>query len=107
MVFTILAILHELMQKPKVTACYIAQKYEISQRSVYRYINHLSASGFPITTTLGKNGGISLNKSFCLNNICYTKTQICFLLTLCTKCPYQNSQTKQLIFLLKQVLQKA
>lgn len=93
MIFTILAILHELMQKQKITADYIAQKYEISVRSVYRYVNHLSASGFPILTNPGKNGGIYIDEKFKINNIFKTKTQVCFLLTLCHRCPNQNKMT--------------
>lgn len=104
MIFTILSILHELMKNQKVTASFIAEKYEISVRSVYRYINHLSASGFPILTTPGKNGGICIDKRFDFNNIFETKTQICYLLTLCYRCPFKNKTTLKLCEILKQVL---
>lgn len=104
MVFTILSILHELMKNQKVTATHIAEKYEISVRSVYRYVNHLSASGFPILTTPGKNGGIHIDKNVNFNNIFKTKTQVCYLMTLCFRCPLQNETTRQLYETLKQIL---
>ena len=37
--YLLLAILLELLKKEKVPAKYIADKYEISTRTVYRYLN--------------------------------------------------------------------
>lgn len=59
-----LALLLELLKKEKVPAKYIADKYEISTRTVYRYLNNLETAGVPTITYPGKNGGIGIDKRF-------------------------------------------
>ena len=54
-----------------VTAKYLATKYNMSVRSIYRYIDILSMS-IPIATKSGKNGGIYILNTFNLNNIFLT-----------------------------------
>ncbi|WP_347723097.1 helix-turn-helix transcriptional regulator [Lysinibacillus capsici] len=48
----------------KITAKEIAEKLEINIRSVYRYINSLSASGVPIIAETGHHGGYTLLNNF-------------------------------------------
>ncbi len=55
-----------LANKEKTTAKEIAENFEISPRSVYRYIDELSMAGLPIFTQLGRYGGIKLMKNFLL-----------------------------------------
>ena len=62
--YLLLAILLELLKKEKVPAKYIADKYEISTRTVYRYLNDLEIAGVPTVTYPGKNGGIGVDKRF-------------------------------------------
>ena len=64
-----LAILLELTRKEKVTAKYLSQKFEISVRSVYRYLDELESAGIPTYTQVGKNGGIGIEKNFVLDRI--------------------------------------
>ena len=59
-----LALLLELLKKEKVPAKYFADKYEISTRTVYRYLNDLETAGVPTVTYPGKNGGIGIDKRF-------------------------------------------
>lgn len=59
-----LAILWMLSSKNKVTAKQIADKLELNIRTVYRYIDSLSASGVPIISDSGHNGGYSLINDF-------------------------------------------
>ena len=64
MKFTImLAILFDLLAKRKVTAVYLAEKHEISPRTVYRYIDLLSLN-VPIHIKRGRNGGICISDSY-------------------------------------------
>lgn len=63
------AILLELAKKQKVTAKYLANKFEISTRSVYRYLNELESAGIPTYTIVGKNGGIGIEKNFVLDRL--------------------------------------
>ena len=64
MKFTILLeILFDLLAKRKLTATYLAEKYEISTRTVYRYIDLLSMS-VPIYIKRGRNGGICISDNY-------------------------------------------
>ncbi|MBQ9104166.1 MAG: WYL domain-containing protein [Clostridia bacterium] len=55
-----ISILMELLGKKCVKAKYLAEKYEVCERSIYRYIDALDAAHVPVTTVRGKNGGFSL-----------------------------------------------
>ena len=59
-----LAILWMLNSGTKVTAKQISEKLEINIRTVYRYIDALCASGVPIISDTGHNGGYSLLGKF-------------------------------------------
>jgi predicted DNA-binding transcriptional regulator YafY len=59
-----LAILWMLNSGVKITAKQIAEKLEINIRTVYRYIDSLCASGVPIVSDAGQNGGYSLLSNF-------------------------------------------
>ncbi len=64
MKFSILiAILFDLLAKRKVTAPYLAEKHEISQRTVYRYIDLMSNS-IPVYVKRGRNGGIYISDNY-------------------------------------------
>lgn len=66
------AILLELTKHEKTTANYLSKKFEISRRSVYRYLNELESAGIPTFTILGKNGGIGIEKNFALDSLLLT-----------------------------------
>ncbi|KOY13027.1 helix-turn-helix transcriptional regulator [Paenibacillus xylanivorans] len=59
-----LAILWMLNSGTKITAKQISEKLEINIRTVYRYIDALCASGVPIISDAGHNGGYSLLNNF-------------------------------------------
>ena len=59
-----LKILFELMSKKCVKASYLANKYEVSVRSIHRYINSLELAGVPIYTLRGNGGGFSIIDTF-------------------------------------------
>lgn len=56
----LLGIVMILLQKDKVTAPYLAEKFEVSKRTIHRDIEALCMAGIPIVTTQGGNGGISI-----------------------------------------------
>lgn len=61
------ATVYILLNKKKVTAKELASYFEVSVRTIYRDIDTLSASGIPIYTSKGKNGGVSLLENFVLD----------------------------------------
>ncbi|MFC4778826.1 helix-turn-helix transcriptional regulator [Paenibacillus sp. GCM10023252] len=61
---SMLAILWILKSRGRVTAKQLAEMLEIHVRTVYRYVDALCASGVPIVSDSGHNGGYSLLKPF-------------------------------------------
>ena len=63
-------ILYYLLDKGRATAPELAEKFEVSVRTIYRDVDAISSAGIPIYVTTGRNGGIQflddyvLNKSF-------------------------------------------
>lgn len=60
---TLLDILIELLSKPRVTARYLSEKYELSPRTVYRYVDTLAQS-VPLQIKRGRGGGIYLAEQY-------------------------------------------
>lgn len=71
----ILGVLLTLLDKQKVTSRELAEKFEISTRSVFRYLNVLSEAGVPIYSNSGPNGGICIQENFKLRNLYFTKDE--------------------------------
>lgn len=59
-----IGILSILLQKEKVTAPYLAGKFEVSRRTIIRDIDALCMAGIPIVTEQGHNGGISIMENY-------------------------------------------
>lgn len=72
--YLIFAIFMFLTKKRQTTAKTIATEFEISQRSVYRYIDALSILGVPVVTKLGKGGGIEIVGDFYLEGMILPKS---------------------------------
>ncbi len=70
-----LKILMLLLQRRKVTATEIARRYEVSVRSVYRYIEELTVCGVPIDVARGRYGGITVADTFRLPTGYFTREE--------------------------------
>ena len=57
----------QLLKRDHLVARDLAEKYEISMRTVYRYIDALDSEELPIVRTRGNGGGFSLSSSFKLS----------------------------------------
>lgn len=60
-------IVYHLLEKGKSTAPELAEKFEVSIRTIYRNLDTISAAGIPIYATQGKGGGIFIMQDFVLN----------------------------------------
>ena len=60
-------IVYHLLEKGKSTAPELAEKFEVSIRTIYRDLDTISAAGIPIYATQGKGGGIFIMQEFMLN----------------------------------------
>ena len=71
----LLGIIYILLNKGTVTAGELAQRFEVSVRTIYRDIEALSMAGIPVYTKKGKNGGISLTEQFVLDKMLVSKEE--------------------------------
>lgn len=62
--YLIFGIFLYIMQNKKVTTKELAENFEVSTRTIYRYIDDLSFAGVPIVTTQGRFASISILDNF-------------------------------------------
>ena len=60
-------ILYYILEKGRVTANELADKFEVSVRTIYRDIDSISSAGIPIYALQGKGGGLEIAEDFVLN----------------------------------------
>ncbi|WP_346931173.1 YafY family protein [Clostridium sp.] len=94
-----------LLNKKIVTAKELADKFEVSTRTIYRDIEELSLSGIPVYMSKGKNGGISLLEEYSINKtILSDKDKQSLIVALkileATKYPEIDSVTNKISFML-------
>lgn len=65
--------LNLLLTRRKITAKEIAERFDISIRSVYRYVEEMNVAGVPIDVVRGRYGGICLCDTFRLPNGYFTR----------------------------------
>ncbi|MEE3314391.1 MAG: YafY family protein [Treponema sp.] len=56
-----------LIDKKKVKAKEMAERFAVSTRTIYRWVEALSISGIPVYSTLGRGGGISIEEKFAMD----------------------------------------
>ena len=64
-----IGILSILLQQEKVTAPYLAEKFEVSRRTIHRDIEALCMAGIPLVTEQGQNGGVSIMDGYKIDRI--------------------------------------
>ena len=62
-----IGILSVLLQQEKVTAPYLAEKFEVSRRTINRDIEALCMAGIPLVTERGTGGGISIVEGYAID----------------------------------------
>lgn len=72
----LIGILSILLQKEKVTAPYLAEKFEVSRRTINRDIEHLCRAGIPVVTTQGRNGGIAIAEGYKIDKTLLTSSEM-------------------------------
>lgn len=72
----LIGILSILLQREKVTAPYLAEKFEVSRRTINRDIEAISQAGIPIVTTQGIHGGISIMEGYRMDRTLLTSADM-------------------------------
>lgn len=68
-------ILYLLVERRAVTAGELAKRLEVSERTIYRDVDALSAAGIPVYAQKGKGGGIRLMDQFVLDRALLSRSQ--------------------------------
>lgn len=72
----LLGILAALLRRDKVTAPFLAEKFEVSRRTISRDIETLCMAGIPIVTEQGRNGGISIAPGYTFSRQLFTEEEL-------------------------------
>lgn len=72
----LLGILTVLLRQEKITAPYLAEKFEVSRRTISRDIDTLCLSGIPIVTEQGRGGGVSIAPGYAIDRRLFTKEEL-------------------------------
>lgn len=68
-------VVYHLLDKGRATASELAEKFEVSVRTIYRDIDALSGAGIPIYAEAGRNGGIYLMNDFVMDKAVLTEEE--------------------------------
>lgn len=77
----LIGILSILLQQEKVTAPSLAEKFEVSRRTINRDIEVLCKAGIPLMTTQGRDGGISIIEGYRVDRTLITSSEMQSILT--------------------------
>jgi predicted DNA-binding transcriptional regulator YafY len=100
-------IIYILLNKKMTTAKELAERFEVSVRTIYRDIDTLSAAGIPIYASQGKGGGISLLDDYILNkSILSENEQNEILFALQSLTATQNPETDKVLSKLSSLFHK-
>ncbi len=70
------AIMVTLLSEGKVTKKYLAEKFEICERSVIRYMDALTDAGVPVYSIRGMKGGYAISSEYQFDKSYFTETEI-------------------------------
>ncbi len=90
-------IVNILLCEKQVTASLLANKLEVSERTIYRDIETLSLCGIPVFSLAGKNGGISLVEGYKIDSSFFTKEEQEKIVSSLKSNPIKNYEDNQLI----------
>jgi predicted DNA-binding transcriptional regulator YafY len=93
----LIGILSTLLNQDVVTGQELAEKYEVSARTVYRYVDVLSQGGVPISTRLGRHGGWSIDKAYKLKASYLTPAEYERMLFCVEASTLQDATTKSVV----------
>ena len=81
-----------LLEKGRMTAGELAERLEVSQRTVLRDVDALSAAGVPVYTTQGSGGGVALLDGYVLDRAVFSEEEQRQLLLALQSLPAQEGE---------------
>ena len=76
----LIGILSVLLQEERVTAPELAEKFEVSRRTINRDIEDLCKAGIPVCTSQGAGGGISIMDGYRMDRTLLTSKDMQMIL---------------------------
>ncbi|MBQ9621955.1 MAG: HTH domain-containing protein, partial [Treponema sp.] len=64
-----------LIDKKQVTAKEMSARFGVSVRTIYRWVEALSASGIPVYAVQGRGGGIAISEKYALDKTVLTEEE--------------------------------
>lgn len=77
----LIGIITILLKRDKVTAPFLAEKFEVSRRTINRDIEAICKAGIPIITTQGYDGGITIAEGYKIDKTILTSKEVDSILT--------------------------
>ncbi len=72
----LIGIITVLLQREKVTAPYLAERFEVSRRTISRDIEDICKAGIPVVTLQGSNGGIAIAEGYKIDKTLFTPDEL-------------------------------
>ena len=76
----LVSIIMILLEKKRVSAEELAEKFEVSKRTIYRDIDSICMAGIPIRSTSGVGGGFEIMPDYKIDKNVFSKDNLSFLL---------------------------
>lgn len=106
----LMGILTILLQNERVTAPFLAEKFEVTRRTIGRDIDTLCAAGIPVVTHQGMGGGISIAEGFKLDKSILTSGELLEMISppvvIDLASYYKDSLTEKIEILKKAILDR-
>lgn len=90
----LIGILSILLQKDRVTSSELAEKFEVSRRTIIRDIEDINKAGIPIVTSQGQGGGISIMDGFRIDRTLLSDDDMKSIIS-GLQCPFVNDVRPQ------------
>jgi len=105
----LLSIVILLLNRRLMQAKELAERFEVSVRTIYRDIETINGAGIPIVTYQGSNGGIGLAEGYRLNNNMLTNDELAAIVTALRSisASYGNEKHQQLMEKIHSVVRPA
>lgn len=72
----LIGMLMTLLSVDSITAQDLADKFEVSKRSIFRYADKLNEAGIPVDTTTGRYGGLHISNSYKIKANYFSKEEL-------------------------------
>ena len=72
----LIGIITILLQQDKITAPELAERFEVSRRTINRDIEDICKAGIPLITTQGYGGGISIDDRYKIDRSFFTDEEL-------------------------------